>query len=102
MLNIEAIEQAISDLNSQEVPNIRAAAKKYNVVHSTLLRRFNKQTVSRSEGQSSSNMLLTNAQELALTKYLNKLSARGLYPTPQNARKSCRGDRGTLCRRAMD
>ena len=83
MLNIEAIEQAISDLNSQKVPNIRATAKKYNVVHSTLLHHFNKQTVSRNESQSKSNMLLTNAQESALIEYLNKLSTHGLHPTPQ-------------------
>ena len=83
MADNKAIEQAISDLNAQEAPNIRATAKKYDLVPSTLMRRFKQKTVSRSEGQSRSNMLLTNAQELTLIEYLNKLSTRGLHPTPQ-------------------
>ena len=79
----EAIEQAINDLNSQEAPNIRETAKKYNIVHSTLLRRFKGQTVSYGEARSRSIMLLTTAQESVLIEHINELSARGLHLTPQ-------------------
>ena len=36
MANIEAIEEAVADLNSQETFNIRFIAKKYSLVESTL------------------------------------------------------------------
>ena len=83
MLNNEAILKAIDDLNSQETPNVTATAKKYNVVPSTLLHRFKGQTVSHTEARSRSAMLLSNAQEATFIIYLNKLSARGMHPTPQ-------------------
>ena len=83
MANNEAISKAIDDLNSQEVPNVNATAQKYNLVQSTLQRRFTGQTTSRHEGRSRSLMLLTDAQESTLIEHINKLSARGLHPTPQ-------------------
>ena len=83
MSNNEAILDAIDDLKLQKIPNFAATAKKYNIVRSTLQRRFEGQTVSRSEAQSRSNMLLTNAQESVLIEYINKLSARNMHPTPQ-------------------
>ena len=83
MANNEAIEQAIDDLNSQEAPNIRETARKYNVIHSTLLRRFKGQTVSYDEAQSRTAILLTTAQESVLIEHINKLSARGLHLIPQ-------------------
>ena len=79
----DAILKAIDDLNSQEVPNVNATAKKYNIVQSTLQRRFKGQTVSYTEAQSRSTMLLTTAQESALIEHINELSARGLHLTPQ-------------------
>ena len=79
----EAISKAIDDLSSQEVPNVNATAKKYNIIQSTLQRRFTAKTTSRHEGCSKSLMLLTDAQESTLIKYLNKLSACGLHMTPQ-------------------
>ena len=66
MSNNEAISKAIDDLNSQEVPNVNATAQKYNLVQSTLQRRFTGQTTSRHEGRSRSLMLLTDAQESTL------------------------------------
>ena len=79
----DAILKAIDDLNSQEVPNVNATAKKYNIVQSTLQRRFKGQTVSYTEAQSRSTMLLTTAQESALIEHINELSARNLHLTPQ-------------------
>ena len=83
MANITPIEQAIDDLISQKTLNIRSTAKKYGLVESILRRHFESKTVSCSEAQSRLNMLLTNAQEQVLVEYLNKLSARGMHPTPQ-------------------
>ena len=81
--NNEAILEAIDDLRSQEVPNVRATARKHEIVQPTLQRRFNHQTVSYAEARSRSTMLLTNAQESVLVEHINKLCARGMHPTPQ-------------------
>ena len=86
----QAIEHAINDLKSQKAPNIDATAKKWGVVESTLRRRYKGKTVSRSEGQSRSNMLLTNAQEDVLIEHINKLSARNLHPTIQTVENLAR------------
>ena len=86
----QAIEHAINDLRSQNAPNIDATAKKWGVTESTLRRRYKGQTVSRGEGQSKSNMLLTNAQEEVLIEHINKLSARNLHPTIQTVENLAR------------
>ena len=83
MVNLEGILKAIDGLNSQEAPNIRATAKRYNIPRSTLQDRFNGKSVSRSEACSRSAMLLTTAQESVLSEHINELSARGLHPTLQ-------------------
>ena len=86
----EAIQIAIDDLKLQKVPNFAATAKNYNIVRSTLQRRFEGKTVSRNESQSRSNMLLTNAQEEVLIEHINKLSARNLHPTIQTVENLAR------------
>ena len=83
MINNQAILNAIDDLNSQEIPNLAATAKKYDIVRSTLQRRFEGQTVTYAEARSRSTMLLTNAQESVLIEHINKLSTRNMHPTPQ-------------------
>ena len=79
----QAIEHAINDLKSQKTLNIDATAKKWGVVESTLRRRYKSKIVSCSEGQSKSNMLLTNAQKDVFIKHINKFSARNLHPIIQ-------------------
>ena len=86
----QAIEHAINDLRSQNTPNIDATAKKWDVTESTLQRRYKGQTVSRGEGQSKSNMLLTNTQKKVLIEHINKLSARNLHPTMQTVENLAR------------
>ena len=83
MANNALIEQAIDDLISQDAPNVRETARKYDLVHSTLLRRYNGRTVSTAEALSQKRQLLTDTQEEVIIKYLNKLSDRGFHPTPQ-------------------
>ena len=82
MANNDAILKAIDDLNSQEVPNINTTAKKYNIVQSTLQRRFKNQTISYNEAQSKLIILFTTTQKSVFIKYINELSARDLHLTP--------------------
>ena len=79
----EAISSAISDLNSQEAPNIAKTARKYEIHETTLGRRWKGQTVSDADFRSRSLKLLTDAQESVLIEYIKKLSARNMHPTPQ-------------------
>ena len=46
MANNTFIEQALDDLKSQKRPNVAAIARKYNIISSTLLRRFKNKTIS--------------------------------------------------------
>jgi hypothetical protein len=74
------IDDAIDDLRSQKTPRIVQTAKKYNVHHSTLSRRFHGVTVPRAvlaESQS----LLTNQQQLRLIKLINDFTNEGIPPT---------------------
>ena len=70
MVNEEAIEQAINDLRSQELPNFTAASEKYNVHRTTLTRRFKGEALSYTEARSRSHKLLTNAEESVLLEYI--------------------------------
>jgi hypothetical protein len=77
---IAPIDDAIDDLRSQKTPRIVQTAKKYNVHHSTLSRRFHSVTVPRAvlaESQS----LLTNQQQLRLIKLINDFTNEGIPPT---------------------
>jgi hypothetical protein len=77
------IASAIDDLEAQSRPNIAATAKKWQVDRTTLSRRFRGETGSNEEANSNSRQNLTATQEETLVKYINKLSDRGLPPTPQ-------------------
>ena len=66
MPNIDRIPEAIADLNSQEVPNIKATTKEYRVVRKTLEYRWKGKTTSMAEAISQHRQCLTNAQERAL------------------------------------
>ena len=58
---MSAIKLAINDLNSQEVPRIRATVKEYGVDPSTLSRRWRGKTESR-EDYRENKSLLNNEQ----------------------------------------
>jgi hypothetical protein len=77
------IQSAIDDLESQDHPNIAATAKKWKVARETLSKRFRGETTSRREAISYTHKKLTDAQETTLVGYINRLSDRGLPPTPQ-------------------
>ena len=76
------IAEAITDLESQDRPNITATAKKYGVVRETLSRRFRGKTDTIQNATSYSRKQLTDTQEEVLIAYINKLNNRGFPPTP--------------------
>ena len=77
------IEAAIADLESQERVNYSATAKKWNVDRTTLAKRHRGKTGSNQDANSYARQRLTDTQEKTLIEYINKLSDRGLPPTPQ-------------------
>jgi hypothetical protein len=84
MVNEDVIQKALADLEAQEAPNYRATAKKYGIHHTTLLRRFKHQSVSRKIAVSLyGKRHLTDAQEEVLIRRINTLADRGMPPTPQ-------------------
>jgi uncharacterized protein YdhG (YjbR/CyaY superfamily) len=77
------IQAAITDLESQDRRNITATAKKWEVARETLSKRFRGKTGSNQDAISYARRQLTDVQENTLIGYINKLSDRGLPPTPQ-------------------
>ena len=78
---MDSIDLALADLNAQLSPNIRATARKFNLVESTLRRRWKGQSMSRKDACSEYKQRLTNVQEEALIGQINRLTDRGILPT---------------------
>ena len=83
MVNEQDIQEALADLRTQEKPNFTDTAKKYNIVRSTLTRRFNGETTSMEECISMHRQALSRSQENALLDLINRLTDRNLPPTPR-------------------
>jgi transposase-like protein len=81
MPNISRIPEAIADLESQEVPNIKAIAEKYNVNRKTLENRWKGKSVSMQEAISTYRQYLTTSQEKALISLIKDLTDRRMPPT---------------------
>jgi hypothetical protein len=79
----DRLQLAIADLESQESLNYARTAKKWNIDRSTLSRRHRGLTGSQDDHHSYVLKALTDVQKDVLVRYINKLSARGLSPTPQ-------------------
>ncbi|XP_044720094.1 tc5 transposase DNA-binding domain-containing protein [Hirsutella rhossiliensis] len=77
------IAEAIIELQSQDRPKYAETARKYNIDKSTLWRRFKGKTASNHDANSYSRQKLTSAQEEILIGHVNKLTDRGIPPTPQ-------------------
>jgi hypothetical protein len=75
------IELALADLGQQEKPNYRGTAKKYDLVESTLRRRWKGQSLSKQAAASEYRQCLTFPQEEALIQQINRLTDRGMPPT---------------------
>ena len=78
---MDSIDLALADLNAQLSPNIRATARKFNLVESTLRRRWKGQSMSRKDACSEYKQRLTNVQEEALISQINRLTDRNIPPT---------------------
>ncbi|KAF2836603.1 putative pogo transposable element [Patellaria atrata CBS 101060] len=76
-----AIDLALDDLNSQSVPNISHTAKKFGVDRTTLSRRWRGITRSMDTAYKRREFL-NESQSKFLIKYINRVSAQGLAPTP--------------------
>ena len=74
------IDLALADLSLQDLPNVLATAKKFDVVESTLRRRWKGETISRKNIASEYYQRLINAQEEALIYQINRLTDRGILP----------------------
>lgn len=81
-----SIDEALAELRLQEAPVVRATARKFGVVESTLRRRFKCQTVSVRQSRALLQQLLSPAQERALILQINRMTDRGLPPTPRMIR----------------
>jgi len=77
------IEDALADLNSQGRVNYTATARKWCVERTTLAKRHRGETKTVEEASSSSIQKLNSMQEKVLLEHINKLSDRGIPPTPQ-------------------
>ena len=77
------IAKAILELQSQDPPKYAETARKYDIDKSTLWRRFKGKTGSIQDANSTSRQKLTNIQEEVLIEHVNKLTDRGIPPTPQ-------------------
>jgi hypothetical protein len=80
------IELAIADLESQDEPNYSATARKHSINRITLYRRYNKMQSSVRTANSEHRQRLTFAQEEVLIGHINKLTDRGIPPTPRIVR----------------
>ena len=81
MRNIDRIPEAITDLESQEKPNVKATAEKYDVARKTLEDQWKGKSVSIKKAVSIYRQCLTNSQERALVQLINKLTDRRMPPT---------------------
>ena len=82
----QSIDEALADLRLQERPNILATVNKYQLVESTLRRRWQGKSISIQEAASEYRQRLTNAQEDQLVLQINRLTDRGIPPTAQIVR----------------
>jgi len=77
------IENALAELNSQKRVNYAATARKWGVERTTLAKRHRGETRTAEEFYSDSRQKLNSMQEEVLLDHINKLSNRGIPPTPQ-------------------
>lgn len=87
MENESRLQEAMADLQVQseslEKLNIASTARKYSVHPSTLSRRWRGVCESRQDVIENQKQALTSTQEETLIDHVNKLTSRGLPPTPQ-------------------
>jgi hypothetical protein len=80
------IERAVAHLRAQKKPNTGATAREFSVARQTLSDRFHYKSTTREQVTATYHMKLSPAQEEVLVAHINKLSDRGLPPTPRIVR----------------
>lgn len=83
---MESLEAALDSLKLSESVNYAKTAKEHKVDANTLRRRHKGIQQSRQDADFQYKTLLTKQQERELVNYINKLTARGLPPTPAMVR----------------
>ena len=83
MVDEQRMKAALAAIDARGVANYRKIAKEYELVHTTVMRRWKGQTRSRAQFQSEVNQNLTNEQEQLLVKQINNLTARSIPPISQ-------------------
>jgi len=83
MVDEQAMQKALADIESSSAPNLSEIALKYGLERSTLSRRVAGKTTSRAEFLSRTHQCLTNTQEHVLINQINRLTERGIPPTSQ-------------------
>jgi Tc5 transposase DNA-binding domain len=73
-------------LDSQRALNYAAAARDHNIDRTTLARRYNSNTVSRAEANSTYRQRLNDVQEDTLLRYIDTLTDRHIPSTSQIVR----------------
>ena len=79
----ERMQLAIHAADAELTPNYSAIAKKFDLEHTTLAKRYKGQTTSKTEANSLYRNLLNHVQEEQLVKQINKLTLRQMPPTVQ-------------------
>jgi hypothetical protein len=82
----DRIKAAMDQLDSQRALNYAAAARDHNIHRTTLARRYNGKTVSRTEANSTYRQRLNDVQEDTLLRYIDTLTDRHIPPTSQIVR----------------
>ena len=77
------IEEAIADLESQDVPQYKLTAIKYSLNYTTLWQWYLGIQLSRASADSEFRQWLTNVQEEVIIKHINDFTNHGLSPTTQ-------------------
>ena len=80
------MDEALSDLASQDNPNYNATAKRYRIDRTMLRWHFLGQQGSRETANSECRQRLTAVQEETLIRHINKLTEHGMPPTSQIVR----------------
>ncbi|OCK97278.1 uncharacterized protein K441DRAFT_711229 [Cenococcum geophilum 1.58] len=78
---MDPIDAALAALELQDPPNYTRTAKEFNIIRSTLSRRYQQITRARENATEIKSLLLI-LQERTLLRYINLLTKRGLPPTP--------------------
>ena len=83
---MDSIEAGLTALRLKDESNIRATARKFDLIESTLRRRYNRQIVSMKRARFFIHHRLSQTQKRALIIQINRLIDRDIPPTTRMVR----------------